>query len=836
MAVKGRLVYVNLYKWLVTAGGLGACLYSLLQLETHRLDPGLMVLAAVTLCIGSRISVPVPGVHGEITISDTLLFLTLLLYGGEAAVLLSAFEALCSSLRFSKKINLHLFNASLMACSYFLAAWAMRMCLGSSSVLLTRELSGWFILAVWGLALAQFISNSSLIACYQAIKQGTSFWQTWKKNYLYASVTSLASASAAAITAWLTSIVSFYAFIALLPILVAIYFTCWSYHKQNEARQQQIEQARRHVVELQESEARFRSAFDYAAIGMALVDTQGHWLQVNRSLCEITGYSETELLTRDYQAITHQEDLNAALAQMEQLLEGRMPALHLEKRYLHKQGHPVWVHWSASRALDPATKSERLIFQLQDISDRKRAEQQLLHDAFHDGLTGLPNRALFLDHLQMAFDRVKRHQERQFAVLFLDFDRFKIINDSLGHAAGDELLIAVAKRLSSSMRPGDTIARLGGDEFTILLEEISTVNEAEEVASRLQKILEAPFNLSGNEIFTTVSIGIAWSGLGYERPDELLRDADTAMYRAKKSDSSRRAVFDKAMHSQAVSRLQLESDLRRAVERAEFVVYYQPIVALEEGQLQGFEALVRWQHPERGMVPPMQFIPVAEETGLIVEIGDQVMREACRQMKQWQQQHPELSNLQVSVNLSSRQFAQSDLLGQIRRVLADCGLDPRNLKLELTESAVMENSDKAVNQLRQLRDLGIELSIDDFGTGYSSLSYLHRFPLSTLKIDRSFINEMKDNEENREIVRTIVTLAKTLRMEVVAEGIETEDQLMQLRWLDCRYGQGYYFSRPVDAGAASELVGQNKNWDIILPVLPLLSREAAAQKARQYLQ
>ena len=816
------------------AAGLAVCLQSVWQLDPGRLDRTLVMLVAGTIGLGSRCRVRVPGGQGEVTISDALIFLVLLLYGGEAAVLLAAVEAFCTSFRISKKLPVWLFNAALMAVSYFTAAQALRFCFGSIADLQAGAFSGRFLLALGVMGLAQFLPNSALIAYYQASKHQQPFWQTWQQNYLYAAITCLASAAAAGIVAKLTTAFGFYAFLALVPILVVVYFTYWSHLQQIEARTQQVEQARRHVAELQESEARFRSAFDYAAIGMALVDQQGRWLQVNHSLCEITGYAEAELLGSYYQAITHAEDLGAALVQMHQLLNGQTPAFHLEKRYRHKQGQVVWVLWSVSLALDPETKSDRLIFQVQDITDRKRAEQQLVHDAFHDGLTGLPNRALFRDHLQMAFDRVRRHKHRQFAVLFLDFDRFKIINDSLGHGAGDELLVAVSRRLESTMRPGDTIARLGGDEFTILLEEIRDVSEAEEVAARIQNALEAPFKLSGNEIFTTVSIGIAWSGLGYENPEDVLRDADTAMYRAKHAGTARREVFDKAMHSQAVSRLQLESDLRRAVEREEFIIYYQPIVELEDGRLHGFEALVRWQHPERGMIPPLQFIPIAEETGLIVQIGEQVMRRACQQMKEWQRLYPSAQRLQVSVNLSSRQFAQPDLIGQVRRVLEDTALEPRALKLELTESAVMENSEIAVSLLRQIRRLGIELSIDDFGTGYSSLSYLHRFPLSTLKIDRSFINEMRENDENAEIVRTIVTLARTLKMEVVAEGIETEEQLLQLRWLECRYGQGYYFSKPVDAEAAGQLIRQQRQWQVGLSLWPAISREDDAAAKAHY--
>jgi diguanylate cyclase (GGDEF)-like protein/PAS domain S-box-containing protein len=827
MAVIDRENLVKPFIWSVIIAGLGVSLSAAYRLDYHGLDATYIALVVITILIGSRISVRIPHVQGEVTISDTLIFLSLLLYGGEPAILLATAEAFLTSLRFSKKMMTHCFNAAVMACSCFLTASTLRFCFGEIAGLRFWPVSGKLLTALYVMALVQYFSNSSLIAVYNGLKSGQPIWQTWNKYYLYTSATCLASASAAGLIVRLISLVSIYAFLAVVPILAVVYFTYWSYLKQVEAKSLQIEQAGKHVAELQESEARFRSAFDNAAIGMALVDPLGHWLQVNRSLCEITGFAEAELLASNYQAITHRDDLGAALIQMHQLLEGRTPAFHLEKRYVHALGHTVWVLWSVSMARDVATKSDRLIFQIQDITDRKRAEEQLLHDAFHDGLTGLPNRALFIDHLKMVIERNKRHKERQYAVLFLDFDRFKVINDSLGHVVGDQLLIAIARRLENCLRPGDTIARLGGDEFTILLDEIKSVSEAVEVAERIQKSLEQAFILNGHEIFTTVSIGIANSSLSYEKPEDMLRDADTAMYRAKNRGTSHHEVFDKAMHSQAMSRLHLENDLRKAIERDEFILHYQPIVALEDGRLQGFEALVRWQHPEHGLVSPAQFIPVSEETGLIVPLGHWVMREACRQMREWQFADPATARLQMSVNLSSKQFVQPDLLGQIKAVLHETGLAPRCLKLEITESVVMENIETAISLLQEIRALGIELSIDDFGTGYSSLSYLHRFPLSTLKIDRSFVMQMGVQDENTEIVRTIIMLASNLNMDVVAEGIETAEQLAALRWLECKYGQGYYFSRPVDARAATELVRTHKQWEVMQATLLFMNQKAS---------
>ena len=444
----------------------------------------------------------------------------------------------------------------------------------------------------------------------------------------------------------------------------------------------------------------------------------------------------------------------------------------------------------------------------QEISDRQRAEEELLHSAFHDSLTGLPNRALFMDRLGHAVERAKRRENYLFAVLFLDLDRFKVVNDSLGHMAGDQLLLAIASRITACLRSADTVARLGGDEFTILLEDIKDVSYAKHVANRIHEELMLPFNLSGNEVFTTTSIGIALSATGYERPEQLLRDADTAMYQAKARGKARHEVFDIAMHASAIALLQLETDLRRALERQEFRIYYQPIVSLLSGRIKGFEALVRWQHPERGLVSPTEFLPVAEETGLMIPIGWWVFHEACRQMHLWQIQFPVNPPLTISVNLSDKQFSQPNLSKQIEKILHETSLDPRSLKVEITESVIMENAESATTMLSQLRSLGVQLYMDDFGTGYSSLSYLHRFPLDMLKIDRSFVSRMGVDDENSEIVRAIVTLAHNLSMNVTAEGVETTEQLALLQVLKCEYGQGYFFSKPVDAEAAAALIAK----------------------------
>ena len=562
------------------------------------------------------------------------------------------------------------------------------------------------------------------------------------------------------------------------------------------ARQLLIEQARR------QSEERYRRLFESSRDAIYMTTQDGQFADANAAMLELFGYSRVELVQRN------KRDVFAAptdFVRFQQEIESVGSIRQHEVAFKRKDGSIIDCLMSASvqRGDDGAIIGYQGI--IIDITERKQVEQRLAHSAFHDSLTGLPNRVLYMDRLEQLVRHAKRRPDEHFGVLFLDLDRFKIVNDTLGHACGDELLIAVARRLETCVRAEDTVARFGGDEFAILLDSVRDSSEATRVAERILHEISRPFHIGGHDVQTQCSVGIAINYTGNEAAESMLRDADRAMYRAKTGGRARYEVFDPQQHRAAVQQLQIESELRRALQQREFMLVYQPVIDLQQSRLAGFEAFLRWQHPTRGQIPPGEFIAVAEETGLIMQIGWWVLQEACRQIRKWEGEFPEqIRETTISVNLSGRQFYQTDLTQHLDEILHEAGATPARLRLEVSERDIMANAEASIEVLGDLRARGINLSIDDFGTGYSSLSYLQRFPITTLKIDRSFVQGLQTGGTG--LVNSIIALGRSLGVSALAEGVETADEADILRTLGARYAQGYFFSEPVDADRASHFI------------------------------
>ena len=627
----------------------------------------------------------------------------------------------------------------------------------------------------------------------------------------------------------------------------------------NKQLKQEIDRRKKTEQVLQESEQRYRYLYENTPVMLHSIDRHGLLISVSNYWLEKLGYERSEVIgQKSTKFLTEESRRYAEEVVLPEYFKTSV-CNHVAYQMVKKNGEIIDVLLSAIAERDESGQMIRSLAIMIDVTERKRVEEELSqyrnhleelvqkrtaqliaineklqqeinerklaeeavkrsqerlrHDALHDPLTGLPNRALLLDRLEQAIKHSQRKKELHFAVLFLDLNRFKVINDSLGHLVGDQLLIALAHRLKECLRASDTLARLGGDEFVILIEEIEEQDEAIKVVERIHDRLKPPFTIDSNEVFISTSIGIALSSTRYNQPAQILRDADTAMYYAKARGQSCHQVFDPSMHAIALRRLHLENDLRRAFKRQEFVVYYQPIICLQTRQLQGVEALVRWQHPNHGLIFPTEFIPLAEETGLIIALDQWILQKSCHQLQFWHEQFPAFSSLTLSVNLSGSQFSQPDLISRIDQVLAETGLEGRYLKLEITENVLIDNHEIAASICEQLREREIQVCLDDFGTGYSSLSYLPRFPLNILKIDHSFVKDIGIKSSTSAIIRTIATLANELGLELIAEGIETAEQISLLESWGYHCGQGHWFSHSIDSEAMATLLISSQDYN-----------------------
>ena len=565
---------------------------------------------------------------------------------------------------------------------------------------------------------------------------------------------------------------------------------------------------------LSQNQERYSLAMQASNDGLWDWDLKTNKILYSERWKEMLGFNDDEIsdTADEWLSRVHPEDHDRVRASIDAYLEGTTSNFEIEYRIRHFSDNYLWMMAKGLAIRTSDGRATRFAGSQTDVSERKSNEEQMIHDALHDTLTSIPNRTLLLDRIRQSLVRRKRYPKTSFAIIFIDLDRFRLVNESLGHIHGDELLQLISARLKETIPISDTVARLGGDEFSILLQDINSVRDVEVIAKDIQNLFSKPFFLGDREVFASASMGIAHSDNDYKTPEEILRDAELAMYRAKREGKSQSIVFQPQFRQSSLSPIDLDTDLRRALDRDEMELHYQPIISMRDRTISGFEALLRWSHRSRGVISPNEFIPLAEETGLIYDLGQWVLGKACKQIAAWNKSKKKEDQLEISINLSSRQFSDPNLVEGIVENIEKSGFDAEFLKIEITESALMQNAQRSVSMLNQLKDLNIKVCVDDFGTGYSSLSYLHTFPIDTLKIDRSFVHDMSRNFRNMEIIRTIIMLAHNLKLDVIAEGVETGEQDAQLSALGCQFAQGFYFSRPINSSDAALLIQQNHQW------------------------
>ena len=811
---------------------IGAVVFVVSALQAATLSgSALLQLAGGTLLAMAMALVPlrIPRTNQSFTLGDVFIVLVLLMHGTPAGCVAAGLEGLVSSWRSSKRWTTRLGSATIATISMFVCGQLLQ----AAFVQLPfkgSEHAAELVLLTMAFGLMYSTCNAVLMSAVARAKRSEGLRMADLANVFGWVGAASAGASAVAGMLFITQrLAGFSLMLAILPLIGLLlatqhYYSCQQVAEEaarraaartlereaelaiSLARQREAEQATQHLRDLEKSENRFQSAFTHASIGMALVSRSGHIYQANPALRTLLGCDSVELEGRRFADHVADGDALRLATTLASVAAGDSVAMPIEFHCRQLDGTEVWSSISCSLFSKAPGEGPSLILQIQDVTARHRAELELHHRAFHDKLTGLANRERFNDVLTQTIQLDRRAGDDAFAVMFLDFDRFKLINDSKGHSVGDEFLVQASQRLLRCLRKGDLLARLGGDEFAILASGLRSNDDAEDLAERLLSSLREPLRLSSMDITATASIGITFSSIGYTRPEDMLRDADIAMYRAKAEGKARFALFDVCQHAEVANRVRLEHDLRQALAKRATTIAYQPLYDLNGGGLIGFEALSRWTHPELGPISPGSFIPIAEESGLITELTEFVILESCRQLRQWVIEHPGSSQLCIHVNVAARDLADVNFVSRVKGALLASGLAPRQLVVELTENILMAKLTAAMSTLSTLRELGVGLSVDDFGTGYSSLSHLAVLPIDSLKIDMSFVRNLRPGSNEAAVIRAIVLLAGSLGKHVIAEGIETQAQLSQLRELGCGYGQGFFLSRPLLAASVDKLL------------------------------
>ena len=792
----------------LSVAGLLAAAWALWQLAALPAAALLQVVAGVAVvALAALFPVHLPRTKYSISVADVFVFGLLALHGAPAAAVAAGVEGLVGALRTSKRLSSRISTPAT-------AALSMALCGAAADALQHGLLGvGWMqgsasLVALCLVALPHWAGSMlPLLAVVAAKNRRRLGLLDWAQSYGWVGAIYLLSAVIAGVLAMNARQFGLSVFVVAAAVTAAtvalVHVSIRRHEADFQAQEERVVDAEREAALNQQ---RFTAAFTHAAIGMAIVGDDDCVHKVNQALCELLGQAEHELLQRPFDDLLHPGDAEPFQRRAAAVARGTGEAFSMELRCRDASGQGIWVSLHCGRFVDPATDRNGLIYQLHDITSRRLAEDRLHHVAFHDSLTDLANRSCFNERLAAAVERNRIDADHGFAVMFMDLDRFKLVNDSLGHPAGNALLCEVARRLSRAVRPGDLVARLGGDAFAVLLEHVQEPTAAMALAQRLQQVLSAPMLINGTEVVPLARIGITFSDLGCRSADEVLRDADLAMYEAKADGSRCVSLFNQGMHERVAEKLKLEGDLRRAIGDGQLTLVYQPLFRLAPHELIGFEALARWTHPERGAISPAVFITLAEESGHIEALTAWVIDQACGQLAAWQTTHPGLARLGMHVNISGRDLTSAALVPRVREVLHRHALAPRQLTLEITETTLMGKLKDVLDTVHALREAGVKFSIDDFGTGYSSLAYLSTLPIDSLKIDRSFVAGMTDKPQNVEIVRAVLTLGRSLGQTIIAEGIETAEQLSMLEELGVDVGQGYLLARPMRADQVPALL------------------------------